>query len=131
MMIGSATAWVSASTLGHTISVTGFQIAGSTVVTGSLTFTAGVTLLVLGGLLLVSDAGAIRLLGILTALTSLGLAGYDLARIMHLISRAHSSASGLAPNGAALPGRLSVGFGLIMVLVAAVGAVLTSLAARR
>ena len=131
MMVGSVTAWVSATALGHKVSVTGTEITGYTLLNGWFTFICGIALLVLGGLLAVSDDGAVRLLAILTAFTSLGLAVYDLVRVLHLISKAHSSASGLGSTGGLLSGGESVGFGLILVLVAATGAVLASLAARR
>jgi hypothetical protein len=132
-MLGSVTSWVTTTALGHAVSITGTQFSGSALVNGWFTFIGGITLLVLGGLLVVSDEGAVRVLGILFAVASLGLAVYDLVKILHLISKTHSPASAASSVGstAVLTGRLSVGFGLIMVLVAAAGAVLASLAARR
>ena len=130
MMVGSVTAWLTATALGHKVSITGTQIT-SGLLNGWFTFIAGITLLVLGGLLAVSDDAAVRLLAILASFTSLGLAVYDLIRVLHLTSKAHPPASGVGSIGGLLSGGEGLGFGLILVLVAATGAVLASLAARR
>lgn len=79
VMVGSVTAWVTVHSFGHTGSVTGTQLSGVDslgIVNGWFTFTGGVALLVLGGLMVVSTEVSVRVLAILVALATLGFAIY-------------------------------------------------------
>jgi hypothetical protein len=133
MMVGSVTAWVSGTAFGRTFTVAGSDSAISTAigVNGWITFTGGVVLVLLGGLMLVSSDRSLRLLALVVAFASLGFAIYDVVRILDDISKDHTSAAKLGPVGLRIAGSESIGFGLILVLVAAVGALLATLVEMR
>jgi hypothetical protein len=133
MMVGSVTAWVSVTLLGHTISVAGSDGAVSAAigVNGWITFTGGVALIVLGGLLLISSDPSLRLVATMVAVASLGFAVYDVARILDKLSQTDTSAAKLAPLPLKFFGGEHIGFGLILVLVASVGATLAAVVEQR
>jgi len=133
IMIGSVTPWVTATILGRTVSVKGTDtgISNAIGVNGWITFIAGVVLLVIGALMLVSGETSLRGLAALAAATSLGVGIYCLVRILHELSKARASASRFGPLGRSLVGNTSIGFGLIMLLVAAVVALGATVAEAR
>jgi len=130
MMIGSVTSWVSVDLLGHSLSASGTDSGISAVLglNGWITFIAGVVLLLLGGLMIVSSEPSLRLLAVLVALASLGVAIYAVIRVLWEISRSHPAVNNLGqPASQLLSGTSeSIGFGLVLVLVAAVGATLAA-----
>jgi hypothetical protein len=81
--------------------------------------------------MLVSSDRSLRLLALLVSLASLGFAIYDVVRIVDGISKDRSSVSKLGPVGLKIAGSESIGFGLILLLVAAVGALLATLVEMR
>ena len=124
LMFGSVGTWVqikgAVDIVNFHVSILGNDQAISTLigVNGYVTFIGGIVLLVLGGLALSSEE---RLLVILTTVVSVAVsvfAIYDMFRIVQKISQVPASAS---------PG-VSVGWGLICVLSAAVLAMIVSLA---
>lgn len=127
-MVGSVTPWVSVSLLGHSISANGIDsgIADTIGVNGWLTFAGGVVLVVLGSLMLVTRQRPLRQLAAAVAFALLGLAIYDISRVAYDVDRTPSSLTGT-------PGTLfgsvsaSVGWGLVLLTVAAVGAMAAAL----
>jgi hypothetical protein len=117
MMAGSTAAWVTTTISGRTVSQPGIVGSGSlfTQVNGWLTFIVGAVLLVLGAVMIVSGEPALRLLALLFSLTAVGFGVSYLIRILHDISKAHATHN------------TTVGWGLIVVLVGAVGSVISVL----
>lgn len=124
LMFGSVGTWVqikgTVEVVNFHVSIQGLDQAISTLigVNGYVTFIGGIVVLVLGGLALSSEE---RLLLILTTVVSLAVlvfAIYDMFRIVQKISQVPASGN---------PG-VSVGWGLICVLSAAVLAMIVSLA---
>jgi uncharacterized membrane protein HdeD (DUF308 family) len=111
MMAGSTAAWVTTTSAGHTVSQPGIVGSGSlfTQVNGWLTFIVGTVLLVLGAVMIVSREPALRLLALLFSLTGIGFGVSYLVRILHDMSKAHATHN------------TTVGWGLIVVLVGALG----------
>jgi hypothetical protein len=111
MMAGSTAAWVTTTVAGHTVSQPGIVGSGSlfTQVNGWLTFIVGTALLVLGAVMIVSKEPALRLLAFFFSLAGVGFGISYLIRILHDISKAHATHN------------TTVGWGLIVVLVGAVG----------
>jgi hypothetical protein len=118
MMAGSTAAWVTTTIAGHTVSRPGIVGSGSlfTQVNGWLTFIVGTALLVLGAVMIVSKEPVLRLLAFLFSLTGIGFGAYYLVRILHDISKAQATHN------------TTVGWGLITVLVGAVGSLIAILA---
>lgn len=123
VMVASTMPWITANFLHHMSYVSGTDQAVATafVINGWVTFACGGALAVLSALMIVSDEGALRVLSGLVAATAVGLACYDLIRVLQQIHYARQSAARLYPTLAdGLLGHAHVGYGLI-VLVAAAG----------
>lgn len=120
LMYGSIGAWIHASGLGDLrLSVVGTDPSISSLigVNGYVTFIGGVVLLVFGGLSMMSDELLLQWMTALVAFVTLVFAVFDMVRIVQKLTEApvliHSN--------------VSVGWGLICVLSAAVLAMLVSL----
>jgi hypothetical protein len=134
MMIGSVTTWLTVSLGGHSLGVAGTDAAAGSgtlsSVNGWFTFTGGVVLLLVGGLMLVSAERSIRQLAAVVSFASLAYAIYDLIHILSDISNYNGFVhQGGLPSGLSI--NVTVGFGLILVLVAGVAAVVASVMAAR
>jgi hypothetical protein len=123
LMFGSVGSWVtvtgSVSIAGLHLSINGIDPAISTLigVNGYVTFIGGIVVLVLAGLALTNDDLRLAILTAVAATATLGFAVYDMFRIVQKVSQVHVSAGA----------NVSVGWGLIMVLSAAVLATLVAL----
>ncbi len=129
IMVGSTTSWVSLSILGQTLSVSGTEvgIAPSIGINGWTTFTAGVVLVVLGGLILASAERSLRVVALVVAVVSLALAIFAVVRILQRISQSHLPAQlKSTPLRELFGGSASIGYGLILALVAATGATIAA-----
>lgn len=129
VIVGSLTPWVTLSATGNRISFDGNQAGLSTLmgaaVNGWFTFAAGIALLLVGALMVASGERAWRLLAVLIALVTLGLSAYDTARVAYKVSEGVTHPQGLPSSVARILTRTShgsVGFGLVVLLAAAVGA---------
>jgi hypothetical protein len=123
LMAGSVGSWVS---VGGSIGVSGFHVSLNGLdpgistligVNGYVTFIGGVVLLVLGGLALTNSDLLLAILTALAAAVILVFAVFDMFRIVQKISQVTTAANS----------SVSVGWGLIAVLSAAVLATLVSL----
>jgi hypothetical protein len=85
-------------------------------VDGWVTFGLGIVLAILAVLMVVSAEDALRSLGILLSFLSLGFAVYFFIRIVHDVLKAHPGR--FAPPGSGV----DVGWGVIVLLIGAVGA---------
>jgi hypothetical protein len=133
MMFGSVATWISSSSSlgsvlfgfdggsGHTVStaVSGVTdgVSGLIGINGYITLIAGAVVLVFAGLMAVSDELSVRLIGCLVALVSLGLSTYAVVRLAQKLNETHT------PHGVTV----NMGWGVILVLGAAVIATLMSL----
>jgi hypothetical protein len=123
LMFGSVGSWIrltgSVGILGVHLNVNGLDPAISQLISvnGYVTFIAGIVLLVFAGLALTNDDVLLAVLTALIAAVTLVFAIYDMVRVVQKISQVTTS-----------PGSsISVGWGLIAVLSAAVLAMLVSL----
>ena len=123
MMYGSVGSWIrlsgSVGILGLHLNVNGTDAAISTLISvnGYVTFIAGIVLLLFAGLALTNDDMLLAILTFVVAGATLVFAIYDMFRIVQKISQVTTS-----------PGSsISVGWGLIAVLSAAVVAMLVAL----
>jgi hypothetical protein len=130
IMVGSVTPWISISLLGHTVDVSGTNngVSNTIAVNGWFTFIAGVVLLLLGGLMIASRESSLRVVALLVSLVSVGLAVSATVRVLQKVSELHPTASQLrSPFHKLFAGTsASIGFGLILVLVAAVVAMIAT-----
>jgi hypothetical protein len=134
MMLGSVTTWISSSasfggtplfggTAGTTHAVStalsGVEdgMSGLIGINGYITLIAAVVVLVFAGLMAVSDAWSVRLIGCLAALGSVGLSIYAVVRLAQKLNQVH------APAGVTV----NIGWGVILTLGAAVVATLIAL----
>jgi hypothetical protein len=134
MMFGSVTTWISSSSsfgggvplggsggsrLTISTAVSGVTDGMSSLIgiNGYITLIAAAVVLVFAGLMAVSDEWSVRLVGCLFALASLGLSIYAVVRLAQKLNQTHAS-HGVAVN---------IGWGVILVLGAAVIATLISL----
>jgi hypothetical protein len=127
LILGAFTPWLTISLAGHGTSVGGTdpgisQLIG---VNGWITFSAGILLFVLACMIVVSGEPLFRSVAVLVALGAAGFAIYDLVRILQKISQAASA----NPAGLNTLFRTNnyVGWGLIVTVVGAVGALLFAL----
>jgi hypothetical protein len=125
LIVGSVTPWLSATVFGHTANVDGTSgvIAHSIGTNGWITFIAGILLLLLDAVSVFS-ADSIRNATPLVAAVALGFATYDLVRILQKISKVHSSV--VSFGAVHLSVSENVGYGLILVVIGAVGAMAAS-----
>lgn len=138
VIVGSLTPWVTLSVASLSVSSDGNQSGLSTLmgagVNGWFTFVGGIALLLIGALMIASRKRALRQLALLLAVATLGLSGYDMARVAYKVS-----ASGTYPKGLpssvtrafTLTNHLGVGFGLILLLAAALVAMFAAAAELR
>ena len=134
MMVGSVTTWISSSSSfggGVLFGVSGGSsptastaVSGVTDgmssligINGYITLIAALVVLVFAGLTAVSEEWSVRLVGCLFALASLGLSIYAVVRLAQKLNQTHT------PHGVTV----TMGWGLILVLGAAVFATLISL----
>jgi Na+-translocating ferredoxin:NAD+ oxidoreductase RnfA subunit len=124
LIVGSATAWITLSFGLGSVSASGTSISlsHSFVVNGWFTLTAGILLIVLAAMIFVSGDALYRSLGVLVSLVAAGCAIYALVRILQLTSQIHAPTF---DNNAinAINQNAGVGWGLIVVLIGAIGAV--------
>ena len=124
LILGAFTPWLTISLAGHSTSVGGTdpgisQLIG---VNGWITFSAGILLFVLACMIVVSREPLFQSVALLVALGTAGFAIYDLVRMLQKISQASSASSN--PLNAALQTKNYVGWGLIVTVVGACGALL-------
>jgi hypothetical protein len=137
LMVGSVTTWLTVSLAGHSLGVSGTDASGASgtlsSVNGWFTFTGGVVLLLLGSLMLVSSDRTIRQLAIVVSFGSLAYALYDLIHILSDISNFNSDTKAILKTGigATISPSVTVGYGLIVALVAGVAALVASCLAAR
>jgi hypothetical protein len=132
LMLGSITTWISvtAGTSG-VVSLGGIHITATATtngvdpsisallgINGYLTLTGGVVVLLFAGLMMVTDEVSIRIVGCFFAVVTLGLAIYAVVRLVQKINAAHPL------HGTTI----GIGWGVILVLGAAVIATLVSIA---
>jgi hypothetical protein len=132
LMLGSITTWISV-TAGASglFSLGGFHITATATtngvapavatligINGYLTLTGGVVVLLFAGLMMVTDEVSIRIVGCFFAVVTLGLAIYAVVRLIQKINAAHPL------HGTTI----GIGWGVILVLGAAVIATLVSIA---
>jgi hypothetical protein len=127
LILGAFTPWLTISLAGHSTSVGGTdpgisQLIG---VNGWITFSAGILLFVLACMIVVSGEPLFRSVAVIVALGAAGFAIYDLVRMLQKISHAASAPStGLS---SAFHTNNYVGWGLIVTVVGACGALLLAL----
>lgn len=122
VMVGSTMPWLTADFLDHMSYVSGTDQALATafVINGWATFAGGGSLAVLSALMIISDERALRTLTGVVAAATVGLAGYDLIRVLQQIHYARQSAARLSASlSSGLAGHVHVGYGLIVVMAAA------------
>jgi hypothetical protein len=127
LILGAFTPWLTISLAGHSTSVGGTdpgisQLIG---VNGWVTFSAGILLFVLACMIVVSGEPLFRSVALLVGVGAAGFAIYDLVRILQKISQAASASS--SPLNAVLQTKNYVGWGLIVTVVGACGALLFTL----
>jgi hypothetical protein len=129
MMIGSVTTWLTISFGGRSIGIAGTATSGGngglSSVNGWFTFTGGIILLLLGGLMFASNDRSLRQLATFISFASLAYAIYDLVRILNDISHYNSSISRIGLPSSVSTG-VDVGFGLMLVLFAGLVALVAS-----
>jgi Protein of unknown function (DUF2510) len=132
LIVGSFTPWITVSIGNMTVSGSGTDIAISHqfLVNGWFTLTAGGLLFVLACMIVSSGDALFHSLAVLISLLAAAFGVYALVRILQAISQAYPASvkvfalSPLKPDA-------SVGWGLIVVLVGAAGAVLCAIGGRR
>ena len=132
LMLGSVTTWVTVSSgASGLFSLGGFHITASSTtngvdpsiasligINGYLTLTGGVVVLLFAGLMMATDEMSIRIVGCFFAVVTLGLAIYAVVRLVQKINAAHPL------HGTTI----GIGWGVILVLGAAVIATLVTIA---
>ena len=122
VMVASTMPWLTANFLHHMsyISGTDQSVATAFGVNGWVTFACGGGLAVLSALMIISDEGALRVLAGFVSAAAVGLAGYELIRVLQQIHYARQASARLYPSLALdLLGRVHIGYGLIVVMAAA------------
>lgn len=129
LIVGSFTPWATLSVFSLSVSVSGTDIAISHqfLVNGWFTLTAGGLLFILACMIVSSGDALFHSLAVLISLLAAAFGIYALVRILQSISRA--PLSGVAVT--AIKPNASVGWGLIVVLVGAAGAVLCAVGGTR
>jgi hypothetical protein len=130
IIIGSLTPWVSISLAGHAFGSangTDSSISDLIGINGWLTFAAGLILFLLVGFTAFSGQRVFRLSTLGLAVVTAGLAIYCLVRILQKISNVPTPLNSHIPNGS-FGIDVSVAYGLIILLIGALGAVLFAFA---
>jgi len=133
IIIGSVTSWVTIAIFGHSISASGTDGAISNAITinGWLTFVLGILVVLLAGLMMVSDASSLRVLALASSAATVGFSVYFFVRILHEISKADNAANKFAPLARQLRVNEHIGWGLVVLVVAAVAGLASAIAAMR
>jgi hypothetical protein len=128
VIVGSITSWISVSLFGHTVSVAGTDrvISNAISINGWITVALGIVILLIGALMMVSPEASLRLLAICITGLTLGFSTYYVVRVVQELSKAHAAAARYAGFGRSFPVSEHIGWGLVVLLVAAVGAVISS-----
>ncbi len=132
LILGSFTPWITVSFANQSLSAAGTDSSISDLIgiNGWITFSAGILLFVLVCMMVVSGEPLFRTLALVIALVTAGVAIYDLVRILQKISQASSPSvngipvSGLRPDN-------SIGWGLIVVVIGAIGALICAVGESR
>ena len=129
VIVGSVTAWVTVSILRHSVSASGTDssISQAISINGWVTVALGIVLVIMAALMMGSGERSLAAVAVAASAASVGFAIYFAARILHDISKAHS-ASGLP---AAFRASEHIGWGLVVLLLAAVAASVASVSALR
>jgi Protein of unknown function (DUF2510) len=123
LILGSFTPWVGLSLAGHNVvSAAGTDSSVSQLigVNGWITFSAGLLLFMLTCMIIDSGEPIFRSLTLVLALAAAGVAAYDLVRILQTITRS-APTSAVSFTQALQPGA-RIGWGLMVVVVGGVGA---------
>lgn len=129
LIVGSMTSWVSISIFGHSIGVSGTNRVISTAigVNGWITFFGGLALVLLSAAMTATPEASLRKVTAVVGLVTFAFATYDFARILQKLSGVHAPGSN-APQLQFLAPTVSVGFGLVIVFIAGVAALLVAVA---
>ncbi len=129
LIVGSFTPWATLSVAGLSLSVSGTDISISHqfLVNGWFTLTAGGLLFILACMIVSSGDALFHSLAVLISLLAAAFGIYALVRILQSISRAPLGAFAIR----AIEPNASVGWGLIVLLVGAAGAVLCAVGGSR
>jgi hypothetical protein len=127
-IVGSVTTWVSVTLFGHTISIGGTDpgISNALTISGWFTVALGIVMVVLAALLMVSSKATLRALAVTTSGLTLGFSTYYVVRVVQELSKAHAAAARFSAFGRSLPVSEHIGWGLVLLLIAAVSAVISS-----
>jgi hypothetical protein len=134
VVVGSVTSWVSVSVFGHSISVAGTASSISTAISinGWITVALGIVLVILGGLVMASSSPpTLRTLAAVTSAIAFGFSTYFVVRILQELSKAHAAIARNAAFGRSLGVSEHIGWGLVLLLIAAVAAAISSAVALR
>jgi hypothetical protein len=129
LILGSVTPWVTVSFVDQSTSVQGtdITISHAFLVNGWFTLPIGILLLLLTFLGVTSGERVIRATLLLLSLAGAAVAVYALVRILQLISQSSAPTFNGVPIKLPVQPNASVGWGLIVLLVGALGAVLCAL----
>ncbi len=126
IIVGSFTTWFTISLASLNVSVSGTDSGVSFLigVNGWITFAGALLLFILFCMTVVSGEPIFRTLAVLVAVATAGFAVYDLVRISQKISQVPNGQFGPVQLGHAFSTNASVGWGLIVVVIGAAGALL-------
>lgn len=129
VMYMSTQAWITADFVRHASTVSGTdQVVSSAFgVNGWATFSLGAVLVALSAVMMISDERGVRALAALVAAGTVAAGAYELIRVLQKIHYAHSASSRMGPLAYQLLGRAHIGYGLVVVAVASVVALLAAL----
>jgi len=121
-MVASTMPWITGNFVHHMsyISGTDRSIRTAFGINGWTSFAVGCGLAVMGGTLLIAEDRALRLFGGFMGALALAISLYELVRVLQQIHDARQSAARLSASlSGALLGRVHVGYGLVVLVVAA------------
>lgn len=130
LIIGSLTPWITVTLAGHSVgSANGIDTSISDLISinGWLVFAGGAVLFVLVILTAMTRERSIRGVSLVIALAAGGVAIYEAVRVIQKISSFHPSSSLGLPTTPLVSVSADVGWGLIITIVGAVGAILTAI----
>jgi hypothetical protein len=130
LILGSFTPWITVSVASLSASINGTDTGISDLigVNGWITFSAGILLFVLVCMVAVSDEPLFRTAAVVIALVAAGFAVYDLVRVVQKISNTPALPSAVPVSHLA---STNVGWGLIVVVIGAAGALVCSVSEAR
>lgn len=134
LIVGSFTPWLTVSLVGFSYSASGTDSPISSLigVNGWITFVCGLLLFILACLSVINTEPLFRTAAVVIAVVAAGFAIYDLIRIVQKISQvapATESIAGRAVSG--LSPDITVGWGLIVAVIGAIGALLCAISGAR